>query len=215
MPVSQEFVFDRTMKTISAQTSIAAEWVWSEKTLAQWEAAFATFKSKIDTVVNAKARLNGRRGGMEEALKNLHEVTVVYLTLLKTVYRNDEVISELLAPLTASGGSRNDILDQASELQSAWQEVNPTWEPKPGKTLAEFVLLVKDCSTLKTEFTNANTAWRNRASELRKFVDEMNSDCVGWYAGATVVFSAETSEGAMIRGTVPTTYSKSKVEPVE
>jgi hypothetical protein len=154
----------------------------------------------------AHAMMKALKGELDNRMNNLHEVTVVYLTLLKTLQRKDAAHRELLEVLTASGGSRNAILDEATDLQSAWEEIDAAWEPKPDETLEQFILQIKECAKAKVDFTKANTAWRNRASELRVFLEELNGDSVAWYAAATAVFPENTRDGVLIRELVPTTY---------
>ena len=206
MPLSQEFIVNRTRCTVSVQLQIAPTWVWSGKTVAEWETDLVNCNTRLEAMFKAEAKMKARRGKVEAAMEDLHEVTVVYLTLLKTLQRKDAAHLELLGPLSASGGSRNGILDEAADLQSAWEEIDAEWEPRPGEMLADFILQIEDCAKAKTDFTKATTAWRNRASELRVFLEEVNGDCVAWYAAATVVFPEDTAQGGVIRGLVPTTY---------
>lgn len=215
MPLSQSFIAERALHTIAAQQNVAADWVWARKSLAEWEADVAAFQTKQEEVSRANALMAGRRGAMKSALKGLHGLTVVYLTLLKALFRQFDVSSSLLAPLTAAGGGCNRILDEARTLRDVWREIDPGWEPRPGKTLTGFGMLIESTALLKEEFREANTAWRNRAGELRALAAALNEDCVAWYASAMVVFPAETAESAMIRGCVPTTYRKSKASKKE
>ena len=205
MPLSQEFIIDRAKWTVTVQRNIADTWVWSVKTVAQWEAELVTCEERRNALVQARTLYLSLMGKLDGMMERLHQVTLVYLTVLKSLQCDNEANRELLEVLTASGGSRNSILDEATDLQTAWAEIDPTWEPKPGVTLAAFILQIKECAETKTEFTKANTAWRSRASELRVFLEKLNRYCVAWYAAATAVFPEDTVEGEVIRSMVPTT----------
>src|SRR4051812_41192758 len=55
------------------------------------------------------------------------------------------------------------------------------------------------------DYARAKASWRVEAEGFNELAEELDLDCIGWYAAATQVFKEGTPEGDMIRGTVPTT----------
>jgi hypothetical protein len=203
---SNEFIQTRAQATSAAQISIANIWVWSERTLPQWNVDLAAFRTQHEMTANAEALKDARVGVFDAALDVLHDHTQVALNLFKTKNRNDPAKVHALRALTAIGGSRSRIMDEALSWESAWEELEPDWEPIAGQTLASFKLERKLCETLSKEYSDAKAAWRREVGKWNALGEILNDACVAWYAAATQVFKESTPEGAMIRGTIPTTY---------
>jgi hypothetical protein len=134
------------------------------------------------------------------------------LTFLKVLHRRNPVNRNLLKPLTARADSRQGTFEEATELAATWHSINPSWSPEVGETLSTFETFIQHCRTLQEIVIAKKNAWQIAASALRQMADDLNDECVAWYELATVMFSTKTAEGAMIRGTVPTTYQRPKPE---
>ena len=154
------------------------------------------------------------RGQWDVQLDILHHRTVQASVMAKAKFRNDPATLAVLAPLTASSNSRSETLAEALALESAWAKVAPTWSPLPANTLAAFKTLRKVCAEdLQEVYSNAKSAWRKEVEKLGtagRLLEDANE---AWYAAATAVFTSDTPEGAMIRSTVPTTYTPPAAKP--
>ena len=128
-----------------------------------------------------------------------------------TRYQND---------LSSRGDSRRVIMEEAEDLESAWEE----WEeqtaapfsPAPGKTLAAFTLLLEGganqttnpkIGALKKNYTTALNKWRSAVGLYNALLSRLEDECVAWYAEATKVFPEGTPHGDMIRGQISTDYN--------
>jgi len=84
----------------------------------------------------------------------------------------------------------------------------------PANTLAAFKLLRKTCAEdLQTAYSDGKSAWRKEVESLGEMGRALEDANEAWYAAATAVFASNTPEEAMIRSTVPTTYSPPPAQP--
>ena len=212
MAVSLKFAMHRTLATRSAQEVMGSQWNWPEWTLADWDIRIAVMRAQVETVAAAGAAMDTARGDLDLILEQLHDRTVLTLTLLKVLHRNNSALAKTLKPLRARGDSRNSILQIALDLIAHWEAINPAWEPQPGQTRAAFEMLYRQGKAQMEIYAEAETSWSVASSDLIELAASLNRDCVAWYDVATTIFSAKTAEGRMIRGTVPTTYKADKPE---
>lgn len=89
MAQTYEFTLDRAQKTRDAQDEIQAKWLWSEKTLAQWDADIAALETQNETLATTTAAMLAKRGETDTALDNLDQWTGEGLTLMRLRLRND------------------------------------------------------------------------------------------------------------------------------
>lgn len=204
MQINVAAVGERTGATRSAQISIAAIWMWV-KTLLQWDASVTGLEAQVFAVANLEADVNLSRGTLDAALDVLHERTVKWLTFFKLQHRNDPARAQALRLLTASGGSRQSILDEANAFEAEWRSIDAAWLPEPTQTLASFQTYRESCITLLHTYKNAKSDWRTGVGNLYEYAATLHDENVAWYAAATVMFPVGTAEGDMIRGTIPTT----------
>lgn len=224
MSESIDFIKDRATKTISAAKQVASQWVWEEMTIVQMQAALdaITGNKAISPPVigqeeiasQAEQEMLSARGQWDAQLDILHRRTVQASAMAKAKFRNDPATLAVLAPLTASSNSRSETLAEALALESAWSKVAPTWNPMPANTLAAFKTLRKTCAEdLQGAYSDAKSAWRKEVEKLGNAGRQLEDANEAWYAAATAVFASDTSEGAMIRSTVPTTYTPPAEKP--
>lgn len=198
----------RARATRSAQNSVKDVWVWDEKTIADWDAAIADAQAGTQAVDAGEADLLARRGSLDKALDDLAGQTRRGLALVKIRYRNDSAKRTVVARLTGRSDSRTRTLESASAWATAWAELDPAFAPTTGSTLAAFNALRAQCETLQNEYAQARADLRAIAETQNRRAARLDADGKAWYAVATRIFPAGTAEGAMIRGTIPTSYSK-------
>lgn len=119
MAQTYEFTLDRAQKTRGAQDESKAQWLWSEKTLAQWDADIAALEKQNETLAATTAAMLAKRGETDTALDNLDRWTGEGLTLMRLRLRNDPAQLATLATLTADGTSRANKLKEALDWENA------------------------------------------------------------------------------------------------
>jgi hypothetical protein len=208
MPESLNFILTRAIATRNAQESVKDKWVWEEKMVAQWDADVAAARAQQEAVSQQETEMLAQRSALDVALEELHRQTMQGVAMAKVRYRGDAAKRALVKGLSAKGGSRNAILKEALAWESAWEKTDATWSPTVENTFAEFEFLRKQCQTLQANASQSRANWRAAAEELNERAEKLEDANVAWYASATVIFAAGTPEGDMIRGTVPTTYTR-------
>jgi len=129
------------------------------------------------------------------------------IALAGTHFADQPTKLALLDNLTATGGSRQGILDEALTWESAWSQADATYCPLATVTLTAFDALRLQClTTLQTDYNTKYSAWRDQVGLLGQMSSALEKVLVAWYSDATRIFPAGTPEGDMIRGTIPTTY---------
>jgi hypothetical protein len=206
MPESNEFVLDRSIPTRAAQVVIAPLWIWGELTLLQWDQKIEAFQDQKVVVSEKEAIKTADAGVLDLKLDRLHDRTQVGLSLFKNKHRNNPAMVHALKPLTASGGSRGNILEEALSFEAVWERWDADWSPKPLETLESFTDLREEAESLRKPYAASKAVWRNEVGIWNILGADLNDNCVAWYAAATEVFKEGTAEGDMIRGTIPTTY---------
>ncbi len=204
MSLSKDSIIERARATRSAQLVIAALWVWEEQSVAQWTSDTTTFHAQQEIVAQANAAKNARAGTLEVELETLHQETMMILNLAKAKYRNNPLLLPSFKWLTANSNSRRGILDEALELESAWEKVDLLWSPLTGITFASFKASRLAVQALLELHSSLRAAWRAEAEKLNLMLAHLDDVSVAWYRAATAVFRPGTSEGDMIRGTIPT-----------
>jgi hypothetical protein len=232
---SQDFVRERTEKTRAAQATLAtdASWTWPLKTLAQWDADLAsldaTANGSLAKVTNAlEADMLAARGLLDARFDDIHKFTLLAVGVMRVRAATLPGLLQIVNDLGARGDSRRATEDEADDLLAAWEEwesqTGAAFSPAPGKTLAEFKLLLEGASgagqatnpqlaTLKKNYKAALAKWRRSAGVLNVLFARLEDECIAWYAEATKVFPAGTAEGDMIRSQVPTDYTPEAPKP--
>lgn len=199
-----EVITLRAQATRDAQTTIAATWLWEEKTVAEWNTALDALNTKKVAVSDLDADQLAARAAYEPTIEALHELTVEGLALARVKWRKDPARKKILSKLSAIGGGRENVQGEAQAWESVWEKFDDTWAPTATNTIAAFRALITSSDDLEDVYKQAHTDWRKAAEELQVQADELWADCVAWYAAATTVFKAGTAIGDMIRGTIGT-----------
>jgi hypothetical protein len=224
MGESIDFIKDRATKTISAAKELQTQWTWQEKTITDYQALLTGIVGDKDATPpkigqeeiasQAEQAMKLARGAWDTNLDNLHRRTVQGVSMAKNRHRANPANFAVLSDLSARGTSRAETLKEALAWESAWAKIDPTWNPLPANTLAAFKALRKLCEEdLKTAYADAFSDWRTKSECLAQLAAQLEDVNQAWYADATDVFSPQSPEGQMIRGTIPTTYNPPADKP--
>lgn len=199
------FIRDRAAATHSVATSIAGIFVWPEKTLVQLGDA-VTSLDQLDADESAK-----RTAWRNSAIlwdDNLAAIKVITSAIKRQgLYRfkDDPAKKRLFFRLRVSERSRPEIYEQAVKARDLWQELDPAWLVNGNLQLSTFSSSLASALTLKGTHGTKITAWRKSAALLNNKARAVDRDSVAWYAEATRKCAAGTTEGDLIRSSVPTT----------
>lgn len=208
-----EFIHQRTVATRAAQADLAAEWVWEEKTLAEWDTGLTLLNTLMEAEQDSEAEMLAKRGETDAALDLLQSLTGRCLRMAKNRYREDSARMAVFQNLRVESGSRAGKLQEALEWESAWEKTGPSWSPLPNLTLAGFKASRLAAAALLEAYATKRTQWESADAELDAQGRALNADCVAWYEAASIVFEPGTPQGDMIRSTVPTTYTPPSQPP--
>jgi hypothetical protein len=207
MRIGIGFILARAITTRHAQEDLKPSWMWNEKTLEQWDSEIEDLQRMQETCSTAVFNRNSTRAALNADLQDLHRRTMQWLAMAKFHFREDPSKYEAIKRLTCKGVGRLGIAREAMDLEVAWQEVGPEWEPTEMNTLASFQALREECNNLDAAFIAAHGNLRTQSEILNHKAAALNRANVAWYAAATRLFPAGTAEGEMIRRSIPTGYS--------
>ncbi len=204
------FIRRRARASRNAQNTISVEWVWSEKSVADWDNDLLNLKTKEDNESSTRADLRAVTAQWQHRVDVTQSHTRNIVRLGKIRFRNDAEKLDLFDKLRSSGTSRDTIRRQGLALRDAWQKNDPAWVPlkdeaKQEVTLAVFSALLDTCHECEKQQSQKLTAWRNAAAALNGAARALDADNVAWYGEATTHFPAGTQFGDLIRSSVPTT----------
>ncbi len=201
-----KFILKRAQATQNAQITVQSTWIWDDKPVLQWDTDIKALRAQQTVVSTKEADMMAKRGVYVKTLDDIHARTVQAVAMFKVRYKHTPEKLAVVQNLSARGDSRDDVLTEARELTSAWNELDPTWAPTTANTLAALqALCVTAVDPQGTDFGAAKTAWRAQAETMNTQGAQLEQDSVDWYGEATKVFLAGTPNGDMIRGTIPTT----------
>ena len=207
MNKQQHFIYDRGVATGDVQTEIQAAWIWPGKPVADWETELNGIDAQDTAAAAAQAAVKAARGNLDAKLEVLHNKNQQALAMLKTKFRNNSAKLALLDGLVAIGGSRPVILEEARDFEPVWEAVDATFVPITGNTLAIFKTTRQDAIGLMNALKAAEVAAKEQEEEVAKLINAMEDSCVAFYSDACHVFAPDTTEGALIRSQIPTTYN--------
>lgn len=208
MGESIEFIKQRAVATLAAQTQIAPQWVWQEKTVAAFELQHKGVTDQEELSGEAETAMLAARAAWDGQLDLLHRRTMQGVGMAKSRFRNQPLKLALVENLEARGDSRSAILKEALDWEKAWKQTEQTWSPMPANTFAAFGTLRLQClEPLQHAYKEKLTAWRDVTNILNGLGRDMEDVNEAWYADACKAFGEGTPEGDMIRGTIPTTYN--------
>lgn len=222
-------VINRTEKTTAVQTTLASlpadPWVWPMKTVAAWTADVEQLDgAKTGTLAQkAKAAATDRNiqfAALDTRYTTLHSRTLQAVRVMRSRALADPALSPVVDELSARGDSNRAIEEEGEELLAAWSlEFGEDFIPAPGNTFEAFKALYEGSATvpalrkLKSNYKEATAMARRAAGGFNTLIGRLEDECVQWYAEATAVFPAGTTNGDLIRGQIPTSYSPAATTP--
>jgi hypothetical protein len=217
------FVIKRTEKTTAVQSTLAAlpgaSWVWPSKSLAAWQADLAQLDgaksgSLAHTANAAKVHKSMQLAALNARCEAIHACTLQAVGVMRSRALADPLLRPVVDELSARGDSKPTIEDEGEELLAAWsQEFGEDFLPAPGNTYASFQELFlgtasePSLSKLKSNYKEAVTKARRADGDYNRLISRLEDECIQWYAEATAVFPAGTTNGDLIRGQIPTNYN--------
>ena len=202
---SVPFVKNRALATRHAQASVAAQWVWAEKTVGAWDNALTELDTLSAVERTASVELQTQAANWDVTLKGIERTARDVVRLGRTRFRRDPAKLALFKATRVHAGSRESIQQSGLEVLEIWNQADAAWVPLPGVTAASFGALLSGSAAQKGSYAEKFTAWREASAALMSKAEALDDDCVAWYSDATVRFREGTPEGDLIRSTVPTT----------
>ena len=145
-----------------------------------------------------------KRSAYENGIVALHDRTVEGLGRARVTWRKDEAKAKILSNLSASGGGRETVQNEAQAWESVWEKFDAAWNPSPLNTIVASRTLISDSDAQENLSKKAHTDWGTGADELLVLSNTLWDDCVAWYEAATTLFKEGTAIGDMVRSTIPT-----------
>jgi hypothetical protein len=227
---SIDFVITRTEKTSAVQNTLAAlpteSWVWPTKTAAAWTVDVEQLDgAKTGTLAHqAKAAATDKSiqfAALDARYTTLHTRTLQAVGVMRSRALADPALRPVVNELSARGDSNRAIEEEGEELLAAWsQEFGEDFVPAPGNTFQVFTELFEGTAAvptlrkLKSNYKESGTKARRAAGDFNTLIGRLEDECVQWYAEATAVFPEGTTNGDLIRGQIPTSYSPAAAAPV-
>jgi hypothetical protein len=192
------------------------DWTWEEMDAASFKAKCNALGINVESGVESRGVERFSRGDRDVKLKLLAERMSIGIQLARLKFRKDAEKSAALRLLKPGVRTMAGVLAQALAWEKAWAEVDASYVPEAGNTLAAFQLLREQCVEAFEAVAAAQAAERISAGARRKALAELWQLCVDWYAEATIRFPADSPHGITIRRTIPTLTRKRKVkEPAQ
>lgn len=213
------FTIERAEKTRAAQGIIAAVWVWPLKTMAQWDADLDNCEGGVPGTLANQALLDDvayslAQSAMQARINIIHSRTVQIVGVMRARALANPLLSSTVSHLSASGNTWRSIEDEGDDALAAWKVTFAGQTLIPGFTEAMFedlftgnpaaVPAVPSLRTLKNNHKTALATARTSVGLYNAMLTRLEDESQQWYAEATAVFSSSTSEGDMIRNSVPT-----------
>lgn len=210
-----QFALERAIATKSVQEIIAPEWVWPEMTVAQWTAAISGMEAAAEAAQDAEAQVDLARGNLDQAVAALLLKTRQILTMAKVKFKGESNKLRPFLDIKINNPGRMKTIEVATEVESAWEGVAPTWEPVESWLLGDFKAEREAVMALfKTEQAK-QAIWKDKEEALDIRGRALTEKNVGWYAVATALYPEGTQYGDLIRSQVPTTYTPPPPEPAK
>jgi hypothetical protein len=183
-------------------------------TVAQWVSAINAVETAAEAAQDAEAALDGARGNRDLAAKNLLTKARQILTMAKVKFRDQSNKLNLFREIKLNSPSPNRVIAGAMEVESAWEQADPGWEPL-GQPVNEFKAERVEATNLLEAQQDKESAWKDKEELLNNLCRDLNVKNVGWYAIATALFAEGTQYGDLIRSQIPTTYTPPPPEPAK
>ena len=224
---SIDFLKNRVDKTRSVQTQIAADWLWSLRTVAQWQADGEALDKTVEgslanIATEAHTIAEAARGDLDTRLEAIHAQTLAVVGVMRVRAQRQPESKAVVDELSAREVSRSGIEKEGAACLSAWKLEfgGAAFVPAAELTYAGFrelfygraadpvavppVTALPSLHELKEAYSDKSTIDRRETGRLNAKLSTVQRDCQDWYAEATKVFVAGTEIGDLIRSEVPT-----------
>ncbi len=206
--ISIEFTRNRAQATRETQASLAAaptSWTWSQKTVIQWDVELATMDQCLADESARRTQWRNAAESWQASLDGIQALTRQVVSIGRVHFRNDAVKLSLFEAVRTGAESRSGVYEQGLAARDAWQEADPDWNVSAGISVGSFSAMLIDVLAKQAAHSAKFTAWRRAAATLSNNAEQVDRDCIAWYAEATRRFLEGTAEGDFIRSSVPTT----------
>jgi hypothetical protein len=216
---SIEFIKLRALRTRDAQNALATviapavPWVWSQKTVAQWDADITGLDQLVIDESLKQTQLRSATAFWQADVDAIYKITQDIAGIGRVKFRKDPVKLALIEALSTDSKARAEVYGNGLNARDAWVQADPAWSFDPDVTTASLGSLLTSCLARQAAHSSKITDWRETAAMLNLKAQLLDEDNVAWYEEATRRFPAGTAEGDMIRTTVPTTTQPT--QPVE
>lgn len=204
---NRDYIIDRATATHACMDVIkdgTPSWEWSELTVLAFKGKLDTSVELIDTEATEGADTDEARGARDTDMEALRVKMRSFVGLGKRKYRNNESKARVLSPIRIKSHTIKGTLAEAVKVSAAWTQVDATYVPEDGNTLAAFETLREACRT-KYETVAKESAEESAAGgELAKALRDLYRWSVDWYQEAFRRFPVGTAHGDMIREEIPT-----------
>ena len=204
MAASELEILQRAEATDSVAQALAATWVWDELSVAALTAKISAARAAQSDEAEAKAAYDEQRGVVDTRFSDLEARKVQGAGMARSRFRHDAAQLAMIEGVGEHGDGREAILKESEEWAAAWRRIDPTWNPTARNTLVAFEALLADCQAQLSSMTEVRADFRKAGTHYNGLLSEIQDLSVAWYAAATRVFPDGTSEGALIRGQIPT-----------
>ena len=209
---TQEEIFERANATVAVAATLQngpSGYEWDEMTNAAFAAKIAAARAARQIADDKKADYDAQRGLTNARFEELEGLKIQALGMAKYRFRKDAKQLEMVNSVGEYGEGREATLKEADEWSAAWNNVDPSWNPTAGNTLAAFQTRSADCAAQLKTLTQLKSDARKAGIDLSAQLAEIEDDSVGWYGVATRAFPTGTAEGDLIRSQIPTFESGS------
>lgn len=217
--ISIEFTRARAQATRDTQASLTTaptSWTWSQKTIIQWDAEIASLDQFVADESAKRTQWRNAAESWQAALDGIQSLTRQVASIGRIHFRNDAVKLALFEALRTDARDRAGVYEQGLAARDAWQEADPAWTVSASVSVSTLSSALTDALAKQAAHSAKFTAWRRAAAALTNTAQQVDEDCVAWYAESTRRFPEGTSDGDFIRSTVPrTTRSESAVGQAE
>jgi len=201
-------IVSRAEITRHTQQDIQAAWVWSEKSLAQWDSDIAGIRKMQETCMTTEVLRTGARAALDSGLQEIHRRMMQFMATAKFHFSDDPVKLEAICQIKIKAASRCQIEEAALAVERAWQEAGTEWAAAAeGNTFTAFQELRGKCLQLRSAFEAVRTSWQQQTKALSEKATALHTANVAWYAAATRIFPEGTAVGDAIRASIPTQSS--------
>ncbi len=204
---TEQQIFERADATQAVANTLfsgSSGYQWDEMSLFDFAARIASARNARRLADDKKADYDAQRGIVNALFDDLETRKIQALGMAKYRFRQDAEVTAMLESVGEYGDGREDTLKEADEWVAAWKNIDPTWSPTTGNSLAAFEALnLEGAAQLKT-LTNLKSNARKAGIDLNALLAELEDLCVAWYGVATRAFPVGTMEGDLIRSQIPT-----------